>query len=88
MPKRKANTPQQAEVTEDTQRVETEETAVSGRISLRVTRKELDDCIHEQKHQLELIIRNRNAPPIDGGIGKICAALEYLDRIDPIGDAP
>lgn len=83
MAKRKAISPSQTEPTEDTQRVEAEVTAAPGRISLRVTPSELKGCIDAQLHELVNTVRNRNSPPIDGGIAKIGAALDFLARVDP-----
>lgn len=84
MAKAKAKNPKPSEkVSESVQWVEPQSEGGSPRISLGVSRKQLDDCIEAQKRELAHTIKNRNAPPIDGGIAKMVAALDALSRIDP-----
>lgn len=88
MAKKNAKLPPVAEpISESIQRVEPQSEGGSGRISLLVTRAQLDACIAAQRRELINTIRNVNTPPIDGGIAKIVAALDALARIDPLEDA-
>ena len=84
MAKRKANEPTLPATEPDSvQRVEAPIEAAPGRISLRVTPAELAECRERQMHKLASLVRDKTAPPIDGGIATIVATLDALARIDP-----
>jgi plasmid maintenance system antidote protein VapI len=54
-----------------------------SRIPLHVTPDQLAKCIETHRRELANIIRNQHTAPIDGGVMRIVAALDALERIDP-----
>lgn len=63
---------------------ETKPALPANALLLAVTPAQLARCIENQMHALTHIIADANSPPIDGGLAKIAAGLEVLQRVVPI----
>jgi hypothetical protein len=52
-------------------------------LALPITASQLSACIERQRNALVRLIVDPHAPPIDGGIGKIAANIDALQRVTP-----
>lgn len=59
-------------------------TIAEDAIPLQVEPGQVTACIQRQLHALEHLIRDPNAPPIDGGIGLIAGNIDALRRVHPM----